>query len=335
MDTLTHIVLGSCMGEATAGKILGKRAMLLGVAAQSIPDIDFIAYLWLTKTENLLGHRGFTHSIFFAVIITIAMAIFFTWYFRRRKVLRKTLILLFGINIFTHLFFDCFNAYGVGLLEPFHHARISLHVLYVADPFFSVWSFLAFFFLLITRLSHQKRKIIWQTGIGMSFIYLLYAFSNKWEVQKDLRADLRSRKLVYEEFFTTPTPLNSWLWFVVIKDRNGYYTGYRSVFDQQPTELHYFPRNDSLLLKVKEQEDVKNLIRFAQGYYTVEWWSDSIAFNVLRFGQVVGWHDPTAKFAFHFLLDHPDANHMLLQRGRFQSWDRQAFRSFLRRIEGW
>jgi inner membrane protein len=334
VDTLTHIVLGACIGEATAGKMLGKRAMLVGALAQSVPDSDFIAYLWLDKTENLLGHRGFTHSLLFAVIITACMTWFFKWYFRRRKVLRKELILLFGINIFTHLFLDSFNAYGIGLFEPFYHTRISFHVLYVADPFFSVWSFLAFLFLLITRLNHKKRKIIWQTGIGMSFFYLLYAFSNKWQVEKEVRSDLEERNVRYEEFITTPSPLNSWLWFVAVKDKNGYYTSYRSVFDKRSRGYYYFPRNDSLLSLARDTNEVKDLLRFAQGYYTVEWWNDSISFNILRFGQIVGWYDPKEKFAFHYLLDQPRANHMLIQRGRFEKWNRASFKAFLRRIAG-
>ena len=42
MDSLTHLALGACMGEAFAGKTLGKKAMLWGAITQSIPDIDFI-----------------------------------------------------------------------------------------------------------------------------------------------------------------------------------------------------------------------------------------------------------------------------------------------------
>ena len=57
MDSLTHIVLGACIGEAMLGKKLGKKAMLIGAIAQSLPDIDFVAALWLGPAENLLAHR--------------------------------------------------------------------------------------------------------------------------------------------------------------------------------------------------------------------------------------------------------------------------------------
>ncbi len=71
MDSITHIVLGATIGEAVAGKQLGKKAMLIGAIAQSIPDIDFLLAIWLRPIDNLLAHRGFTHSFFFAVTLAI------------------------------------------------------------------------------------------------------------------------------------------------------------------------------------------------------------------------------------------------------------------------
>ena len=62
------------MGEAFAGRTVGKKAMLWGILAQSIPDIDFLAAFWLKTADNLFAHRGFTHSILFALLITPLIA---------------------------------------------------------------------------------------------------------------------------------------------------------------------------------------------------------------------------------------------------------------------
>ena len=62
------------MGEAFAGKKLGKKAMIWGAIAQSAPDIDFLASLWMNSSSNLLAHRGFTHSLLFCAIITPVLA---------------------------------------------------------------------------------------------------------------------------------------------------------------------------------------------------------------------------------------------------------------------
>ena len=64
MDTVTHIVLGACVGDAVLGQKVGKKALIAGAIAQSIPDIDFISALWLSPAEQLLAHMGITHSFF-------------------------------------------------------------------------------------------------------------------------------------------------------------------------------------------------------------------------------------------------------------------------------
>ena len=75
MDSLTHIVLGATVGELVAGKKLGKKSWLAGAFLQTIPDFDFIAGLWCSPAEDLLAHRGFTHSFFFIALL----APLFSW----------------------------------------------------------------------------------------------------------------------------------------------------------------------------------------------------------------------------------------------------------------
>ena len=39
MDSLTHLVLGAAIGEAVLGKKIGRKAMLWGVLADTIPAV--------------------------------------------------------------------------------------------------------------------------------------------------------------------------------------------------------------------------------------------------------------------------------------------------------
>jgi inner membrane protein len=335
LDSLTHIVLGACIGEVVAGKNFGKKAMLAGALAQSIPDVDFITRLWLSNIDHILAHRGFTHSILFAVLMTIIMSLLFIKFFHKEPVAWRRWFFLFGLNLFTHIFIDSFNAYGVGWFEPFSHQRFSFNVLFVADPFFSVWPFVAFVFMIFASTSNKKRRLASFAAIAISTCYLIYAIFNKRVVEADVKADLKDKHITTNHFFTTPSPFNSWLWFAVAEDLGGYHVAYRSVFDtKQNIDFHYFPRSDSLLQQVKTKDEVNKLLRFAQGYYTVEKWNDTLVFNVLRFGQVVGWYDPTEKFAFHYFLDTQEANDLVVQRGRFEKWNRSTFHSFVQKIKG-
>ncbi|MEO1435814.1 MAG: metal-dependent hydrolase [Bacteroidota bacterium] len=68
MDSLTQIVLGAAVGEVVLGKKVGNRAMIWGAVAGTIPDLDVITNLWLPDVYALAAHRGFSHSIVFAVL---------------------------------------------------------------------------------------------------------------------------------------------------------------------------------------------------------------------------------------------------------------------------
>ena len=99
-------------------------------------------------------------------------------------------------------------------------------------------------------------------------------------------------------------------------------------------DFHYFPRNDSLLKSVSGNEDLQKLIRFSQQFYTVEKWNDKLVFNDLRFGQIIGWKEPREKFVFHYYLQQPEGNKLVVQRGRFAKWDMDAAMALLMRIRG-
>ena len=118
-------------------------------------------------------------------------------------------------------------------------------------------------------------------------------------------------------------------------DDKGYYVGFRSVFDRKKEiKFEFFPRNDSLIKYVKSTDDLNNLIRFSQQFYTADKYSDTVVFNDLRFGQVIGWHSPREKFAFHYYLQYPNDNALVVQRGRFAQWNWEVVNSLLKRIKG-
>ena len=149
------------MGEAFASKKLGKRAMLWGALAQSIPDIEFVASFWMDTPSSLLAHRGFTHSLLFCALVTPVFALIAERWHRPHDISFRKWLLFFGAVIFAHLFIDAFNNYGVGWFEPFSHKRVSFHAIYVADPFFSIATGLACLAMIFYRKFPIKRRRSW------------------------------------------------------------------------------------------------------------------------------------------------------------------------------
>lgn len=68
MDSLSQIVLGAAVGEATLGRRIGNRAMIWGAVAGTIPDMDVLGKYFLNELDNLAFHRGISHSILFCIV---------------------------------------------------------------------------------------------------------------------------------------------------------------------------------------------------------------------------------------------------------------------------
>lgn len=309
--------------------------MLYGAIAASLPDIDFITSFWMNTPDDLLAHRGFTHSFLFAFLVIILLAIFFRRRHSAEEIPVKTWLVFMGTEIFSHIFLDAFNAYGIGWFEPFSHHRVSFNVIFVADPFFSIWPGIAAICLLVLNRNSNKRGSIAKFGLIFCSLYLLYCISNKFRIDNKTRYALIHQEIHYNRYFTTPTPFNNWLWYVVAETDSGYQIGYRSVFDNNVhMEFKYFPRNDSLLKPWNGQKDLRKLIRFSRGYYTAGISNHGIVFNDLRFGQMMGWENNNADFVFHYYLNDTNANHLVVQRGRFANWNWNAVKIFIHRIRG-
>jgi inner membrane protein len=316
---------------------MGKKALVIGAVAQSLPDTDVLASLWLQPPENLLAHRGITHSFLFGVVAAVLLSLAVKRKFRLPDVKWTALFFFFCLQLWLHDMLDTCNAYGTGLLEPFSHQRFSFHLLYVGDPFFSVSLIVAFVALTFFRQKNKQQRTKWLwIGLLPTCLYLLVSVFNKALVKQQVIRSLQAQHIVYKTDIITPTPFNTLLWYVVAATDSGYVVGYRSVFDKNSsqTAFTYYPKSEALLRQVDEKMNVKQLLRFADHYYTVDKVNDTLIFNVLRFGQVLGWQDSSAHFAFQYYLNQAYNNTLVVQRGRFTGWNRKTIVRMFRRIKG-
>jgi inner membrane protein len=335
LDSFTHIAIGACVGEAFFERGFGKKALFWGVLAQSIPDIDFISSLWLTTPEALLAHRGFTHSIFFAFIIIPVFALAADKIHHPHNIAFRKWIYFFSAEVFIHLFLDGFNNYGVGWFEPFSHYRFSFNAIYVADPFFSVWPGIALILLVYLSAYHPKRIFWWKFGLFIPLFYLTACTINKISVNNEVKRKMNLLDISSNRFFTTPTPFQNLLWYVVVENDKGFDIAYYSVFDTSD-KLHFIfhSKNEYLLNKIQDHEGLQKLKRFSNDFYTIEQYHDTIVYNDIRFGQIEGWSKPMGQFVFHYYLNHPKDNTLVVQRGRFAGWNKKVLFSFFKRISG-
>ena len=97
------------IGEAALPRQAGRSALWIGALAQSLPDIDFIASAWSNASEQLLTHRGWTHSLSFDALASVLLAFVFSHLYPGRVMWRQWLV-FFLLQISLHLFLDAFNS---------------------------------------------------------------------------------------------------------------------------------------------------------------------------------------------------------------------------------
>ena len=72
MDSITQLALGAAVGEATAGRQAGRRALLWGAVCGTLPDLDVFIPLG-DAVRDFTYHRSASHSLFVLAALTPLM----------------------------------------------------------------------------------------------------------------------------------------------------------------------------------------------------------------------------------------------------------------------
>jgi inner membrane protein len=120
---ITHPAIA--LGAAPCLRSLRKRFLLIvtGMLLTILPDLDVVAFTYGIPYGHMFGHRGFSHSILFAVLTSAILALFL-----RQARVRQSLLVwgyLF-ICAVSHGLLDAMTngGLGVGLFSPFSQERI-------------------------------------------------------------------------------------------------------------------------------------------------------------------------------------------------------------------
>ncbi|TDQ27466.1 metal-dependent hydrolase [Tenacibaculum caenipelagi] len=298
MDSLTQIVLGAAVGEAVLGKKVGNKAMLYGAIAGTIPDLDvYIGKLFDTITA-LEIHRGFTHSIFFAIVFGWIFGWLISLYEKNASTKEWALLMFWGF--ITHPILDAHTTWGTQLFWPLD-IRLAFKNIFVIDPLYTL-PFLAFLLMaMFQSKASKKRRKYNNLGLIVSSSYMLLTIIIKGITYTKFEQALDSQGIVYSEIETKPTPLNAILWSANVETEDAYLIGYYSLFDTKSIEFYSYPKNHHLLGKYNNDNKVKRLIKITKGWYTISEKSNTLYLNDLRFG-LLSVTPNFQQFAFSFKI---------------------------------
>ena len=134
MDPITHAASGAVAMLAMPRRPASRWAVPLAALAAASPDVDVL--MANTPLQFLLLHRGITHSLFFAPLLGLILALVGCslwraqtpghWRFAKTWLFMTAMVLL-------HIWLDCITTYGTMIFVPFSHMRVRLNAVFIID----------------------------------------------------------------------------------------------------------------------------------------------------------------------------------------------------------
>ncbi|HZF62701.1 MAG TPA: metal-dependent hydrolase [Desulfovibrio sp.] len=134
MDPITHAASGTVAMLAMPNRPASRWAVPLAALAAASPDVDVL--MANTPLQFLLLHRGITHSLFFAPLLGLVLALVGCSLWRaqtpRRWRFAKTWLFM-TVMVLLHIWLDCITTYGTMIFVPFSHMRVRLNAVFIID----------------------------------------------------------------------------------------------------------------------------------------------------------------------------------------------------------
>jgi inner membrane protein len=121
-SAFAHIVIPATLYFAFKSPTVNWRLFVVGAGLSVLPDADVLGFHLGIAYSSQWGHRGFTHSCVFAIVIALLAACCF----KRLKSKLGTVFLFSFISCLSHALLDSLTngGLGVALYWPFNHERI-------------------------------------------------------------------------------------------------------------------------------------------------------------------------------------------------------------------
>jgi inner membrane protein len=121
---ISHPLIPLTIGLIASRSTLPWRLVVLGMLCAIVPDFDVVGFQLHVDYASPYGHRGFTHSIAFA----IALACFSSIFAPQLKAKRIDVLLFIFAATISHALLDAMTTGGLGvaLLWPFNDQRFFL-----------------------------------------------------------------------------------------------------------------------------------------------------------------------------------------------------------------
>jgi len=180
-SAFTHAFAAVALGKIACERARGWRFWVLAVGSAVLPDADVITFAFGVDYGSLFGHRGFFHSLFFALI----WSLFVVALELRKEHQFWRLTLLFFVLTASHPFLDAMTNGGLGVafFAPFDNTR-----------YFFSWRPLEVSPISVTRFFEEGGGLVLRTEFTYVWLPLISVWLCVWTWRRVVEAMRSSRE---------------------------------------------------------------------------------------------------------------------------------------------
>ena len=237
------------VGQAVGHTRLGYRAAAVGALAGALPDVDVLFSLNGDYFDQLVMHRGITHSLFFPPVAGPALAVL-AWALERftsgpRDSGRDRLVTwvwVVSLALLSHPLLDYLTPYGTQLLLPFSNARFAVNAMPIIDPIYTLLLLLGL--IVAGRFWRARAPQVALATLALSCGYLAYGGVLNAAAEREAARQLAAAGITDAEVASFPTILQVHYRRVVARTPAEDRVGFISMWRPCPIAWSRAPRGD-------------------------------------------------------------------------------------------
>ena len=268
MDNFCHTLVGAAIGEAGLKRRTRYGNATLMIAA-NLPDLDVISFL--TDVNPISFRRGWTHGVLAQLVLPVAFAgvMYAIGRLRPRREAAGPpldagwLILLSYVGVYSHVFLDFLNNYGVRLLSPFDWRWFYGDALFIADVW--MWCVLGAGIWLARRQARTRPSL---AALGFATAYIAIMLVSAQAARAVVSDTWRqARGVTPRALMVGPLPFTPFTRTVIVDAGDRYETG---TFTWWPTAVTFDGRTiaknsgDPMVKRARDAPPIKDFLVWAR-----------------------------------------------------------------------
>lgn len=286
MDNVCHTLVGAACGAAGLNQRTRFGAATLMISA-NIPDVDVLVFA--TNTQWIEFRRGWTHGIVAQIALPVALTATFwlldAWRRSRgsegdRPFHAGWSLALSFVGVYTHVFLDYLNNYGVRAATPFSWQWFYGDAIFIVDPW--MWIALA---MGVWMAGSRGRPRPARVALGVVSVYIVVMLTSGWAARGVVSNAWReTHGSAPRALMVGPLPLVPFSRQVIIDAGDHYETGRFSWLNMSVTFFpEQIPKNSSApqITAARNDDNIRAFLVWARfPFWTIESGTDGTRVTV-------------------------------------------------------